>query len=181
VDVRKILTWVEETRWDGGRAILPPSRKAVAAAVFANPYARGADDGTLGVLAEAGRALGALLVERALAALAVPAEEVTGYGKGAVVGTAGELEHAAAVLHPRFGASVRAVVGPGKAIIASAKKSGPPGAALLVPLGGKEDAWSIDDFDAAEISVPDSPHEDEILVALALAVGGRPGHRITFG
>jgi hypothetical protein len=102
---------------------------------------------------------------------------VAGYGKGAIVGVAGELEHAAAILHPAFGAPVRAAVG-GTEIIPSTKKVGGPGAAIVVPLTSTRDIWSFDEMDAAEIALPDAPRPDEIVVCLALATHGRPLRRV---
>ena len=101
------------------------------------------------------------------------------YGKGAIVGVAGEIEHAAALIHPTFGAPVRAALGGGKSIIPSTKKIGGPGSVLLMPLVHRDDIWSFDEMDAAEITVPDAPQSHEVLVALALAAGGRPFKRVT--
>ena len=106
------------------------------------------------------------------------ADDVDSYGKGAVVGLDGELEHAAALLHPRFGAPVRKAVGSGKDIIPSTKKLGGPGSTLVMPITNKNNIWSFDDMDAAEITVPDAPKSDEILIAVCLAIGGRPLKRI---
>ena len=107
-------------------------------------------------------------------ALGVAPDDVEAYGKGAIIGVDGEIEHAAAVLHPRFGGPVRAAVHRGDDIIPSTKKLGGPGAVLVMPITHKNSIWSFDHMDAAEIVVPDAPRADEMLVALALAVGGRP-------
>lgn len=122
--------------------------------------------------------MAALLAERAVQALGVDPRSVDAYGKGAVVGTDGELEHAAAILHPRFGAPVRAAVDHGNDIIPSTKKVGGPGSTIVMPLTNKDDIWSYDHMDAAELTVPDAPRADEILVCLVLGVGGRPLHRV---
>jgi hypothetical protein len=114
------------------------------------------------------------LAERALAALAVAPGDVSAYGKGAIVGTAGEIEHAAALLHPRFGAPVRKVVVKGDDIIPSTKKIGAPGAHITLPITNKDDIWSFDEMDAIEVKIDDAPHANEIVVCVALAVGGRP-------
>ncbi|RYF54778.1 MAG: amino acid synthesis family protein [Comamonadaceae bacterium] len=178
VDIRKIVRFYEETRIEAGRPVSPPTRKVATAAVIVNPLAGSFGD-DLRLLVNAGEELGALLTREALAALDADGSEVSAYGKGAIVGTDGALEHAAAILHPRFGKGVRGFVGPGAAIMSSAKKIGGPGSGLLVPLANKEDIWSAADFDAVEVAVPDAPRADEILIALGLAIGGRPGHRIT--
>jgi hypothetical protein len=177
LDVRKIVVQVEETQREAGKTVDPPARKAVAAAAIANPFAgRYVED--LTPLYELGAEVAALLAERAVAALGVEPDAVDAYGKGAVVGTDGELEHAAAILHPRFGAPVRAAVGHGDDIIPSTKKVGPPGSTIVMPLTNKNDIWSFDHMDAAELTVPDAPRADEILVCLVLGVGGRPLHRV---
>jgi hypothetical protein len=171
--IRKLVVSVEETRREADRAV-PPIRRAIAAAVIANPYAaRWADD--LAALVEIGAELGALLTDHALKALAAP---VQGYGKAAIVGEDGELEHAAAILHPKFGAPVRAAIGGGLALIPSAKKRGGMGCAIDIPLGHKDAAYVRSHFDAIECRITDAPRRDEILVALALADGGRPLPRI---
>ena len=125
-----------------------------------------------------GAEVGKLLAERGVAALGVEPDEVQSYGKGAIVGTAGELEHAAALIHPSFGAPVRAAVLQGKDIIPSTKKMGGPGSVIVMPVTNKNNIWNFDDMDAAEIVIPDAPRPDEILVALVLGIGGRPLHRI---
>lgn len=173
MQVRKVIVHLEETHREMGRDLERPTVKVSAAAVVANPLAgRYADD--LELLEQLGAEVASLLVERALGALGRGASDVSAYGKGAVVGVAGELEHAAAVLHPRFGAPVRAAIGGGADIIPSTKKVAGPGAAITMPLTNKDDRWSFDEMDAAEISIPDAPRDDEIVVCLVLAVGGRP-------
>jgi hypothetical protein len=120
-----------------------------------------------------GAEVAALLTERALAALPGDAA-VTAYGKGAIVGLDGELEHAAAILHPRFGAPVRAAIGGGASIIPSTKKIAAAGAAITMPVTNRDDIWSFDEMDAAEVAIPDAPRADEIVVCVVLAAGGRP-------
>ena len=142
-----------------------------------NPFA-GRYQEDLAELVAQGEELGALLAARAIAALGIPGEQVESFGKAAVVGEGGELEHAAALLHPRMGAPVRAALGKGPALIPSAKKSGGPGTGIDVPLGHKDAAFVRSHFDAIEARVPDAPRADEILVCLALTDGGRPNPRI---
>lgn len=172
--IRKLVTWVEECLVEMDQDIQPPIRRAVACAVLKNPLA-GHFNPDLTLLIDTGEALGALLVERALAALGAPAQ---GYGKAAIVGEAGELEHAAALLHPKMGAPVRAALGGGAALIPSAKKRAGMGATIDVPLGHKDAAFVRSHFDAIEARVTDAPMADEILLCLALAAGGRPLPRI---
>ncbi len=172
--IRKLLTFIEETHQEAGQPIVPPCRKVAAIAVIANPFAghHGAD---LTALIEEGERLGALLGARAMAALGAPAQS---YGKAAIVGEDGELEHAAALLHPKMGAPLRVAVGGGAALVPSAKKRGGMGAAIDVPLGHKDAAFVRSHFDAMEVRVPDAPRRDEIVVIIVVTDSGRPLPRI---
>lgn len=175
--IRKIVTVVEETRTEMGRAIDPPTRRAAAIAVIANPFAgRFVED--LSELIDTGEALGALLTERAVAALGIPGDRVESYGKAAAVGENGELEHAAAILHPKLGAPVRKALGKGAALIPSSKKRGGPGVALDIPLGHKDAAFVRSHFDGMEVRIVDAPRADEIMVAVAVTDSGRPLPRV---
>jgi len=175
--IRKLVTIVDETRLEQGRAVNPPIRRAIACAVIHNPFA-GRFEADLSELIAQGEELGALLAAQALTSLGIPGEAVHSFGKAAVVGEAGELEHAAALLHPRMGAPVRAALGKGPALIPSAKKCGGPGTAIDIPLGHKDAAFVRSHFDAIEARVPDAPRAAEILLCLALTTGGRPAPRI---
>jgi hypothetical protein len=175
MEIRRIVVEVDETQSVAGHELERPTRKAVAAAVVRNPVAgRYAED--LAELEALGADVASFLAERALAALG-PDATVSAYGKGAIVGLDGELEHAAAILHPRFGAPVRSRIGGGAAIIPSTKLVAAAGTMLTMPITNKDDIWSFDEMDAATIAVPDAPRPDEILVCLVLAAGGRPGAR----
>ena len=176
-EIRKIITSVEDIHREAGRTLHTPSRKCVAAAVITNPLA-GATDGDLEILKDIGADISARLVVRGLEALGAGPDDVQSYGKGAIVGVDGEIEHAAALIHPRFGAPVRGALGDATEIIPSTKKMGGPGAALAVPLTSKKSIWEFDHMDAAEITVADAPHAGEIVVILALGIGGRPLKRI---
>ena len=174
VKIRKLITVVEETLSDGGRETRRPGRKVAAVAVLENPCAgRFVED--LGPLVDAGEELGALLAKRATEALGAPGES---YGKAAIVGEAGELEHAAALLHPKLGAPLRTALGGGKAIIPSAKKAGGPGCTIDVPLHFKDAAFVRTHYDAMEVRVPDAPRAGEIVLAIAITDGGRPHPRV---
>jgi hypothetical protein len=175
--IRKLLTIVEETHTEGGRPVTPPTRKAAAIAVIANPFA-GRFEAALEALVETGAALGDELGRRAVAALGIAPGEVQSYGKAAIVGEDGELEHAAAILHPKLGAPLRAAVGGGAALVPSAKKRGGMGAAIDVPLGHKDAAYVRSHFDAMEIRVGDAPRRDEIVVAVVVTDSGRPLPRV---
>jgi hypothetical protein len=176
-EIRKIVVAVEETRSEMGKTVTPATRKAVAAAVIKNPFAgRYAED--LEELMAIGEELGALLGERAVAALGVAPGKIESYGKAAIVGEKGEWEHAAAILHPRLGKPLRAAVEKGAALVPSAKKMGGLGTAVDVPLGHKDAAFVRSHFDAVEIRIPDAPRADEIVVAVAVTDSGRPLPRI---
>ena len=175
--IRKLLTIVEETHREADHAITPPTRKAAAVAVIANPFA-GRHAADLGELIAAGEMLGGLLGERAVRALGIAPGAAESYGKAAIVGEDGELEHAAAILHPKLGAPLRRAVEKGAALVPSAKKRGGMGTAIDVPLGHKDAAFVRSHFDAMEVRVPDAPRRDEIVVVVVVTDSGRPLPRI---
>ncbi len=176
-EIRKIIASVEDTHREARQTLATPSRKCVVAAVISNPLA-GVANGDLDILKDIGADISAKLVARGLEALSAEPDDVQSYGKGAIVGVEGEIEHAAALIHPRFGAPVRGALGDASEIIPSTKKMGGPGASLAVPLTSKHSIWEFDHMDAAEMTFPDAPHADEIVVILALGIGGRPLKRI---
>jgi hypothetical protein len=175
--IRKLLTIIEETHQEAGQAIAPPTRKAAAIAVIRNPFA-GRHVADLTDMIATGEELGRLLGERAVAALGITPAAAESYGKAAIVGEDGELEHAAAILHPKLGAPLRKAVEKGAALVPSAKKRGGMGSAIDVPLGHKDAAFVRSHFDAMEIRVPDAPRRDEIVVAVVVTDSGRPLPRI---
>jgi hypothetical protein len=175
--IRKIVTFVEETHSEMGRAVEPPTRRAAAVAVIENPYA-GAYVEDLSELMAIGEELGGLLTERAVAALGIPGNKVESYGKAAAVGENGELEHAAAILHPKLGAPVRKTLGKGAALIPSSKKRGGLGTVLDIPLGHKDAAFVRSHFDGMEVRINDAPRAHEIMVAIAVTDSGRPLPRV---
>jgi Amino acid synthesis len=175
--IRKIIVFLEETHSEMGQPVQPPTRRAAAAAVIENPFA-GKYVQDLTELTEIGEELGALLTERAVAALGIPGPSAESYGKAAAVGENGELEHAAAILHPKLGTPVRKVLGKGAALIPSSKKRGGVGVTVDIPLGHKDAAFVRSHFDAMEIRVNDAPRANEILVAIAVTDSGRPLPRI---
>lgn len=177
VEIRRIITIVEETREEGGKRVDPPTRRAAAVAVIRNPFAgRYVDD--LSALSDIGAELGDILPKRAVAALGIPGDQIESFGKAAAVGADGELEHAAAILHPRLGAPFRDVLGTGAALIPSSKKRGGLGVPLDIPLGHKDAAKVRSHFDGMEVRVPDAPRDDEIVVAIAVTDSGRPHPRV---
>jgi amino acid synthesis protein len=175
--IRKFITLVETVKTEMGRPVEPPSRKAAALAVIENPYA-GRDSEDLSTLIDIGFELGGVLGPMAVAALGIAPSAVESYGKAAIVGEQGELEHAAAILHPKLGQSFRTAVEKGAALIPSAKKMGGPGTAIDVPLGHKDAAFVRSHFDTMEVRVADAPRSGEIVVALAVTDSGRPRARV---
>ena len=175
--IRKLVVQIDETRTEMGRPVDPPTRRAVAMAVIANPYA-GRYSENLDDLVAIGEELGGLLGERCVQALGIAPGQAQSYGKAAIVGDGGELEHAAAILHPKLGAPLRLAVQKGAALVPSAKKMGGMGAAIDVPLGHKDAAYVRSHFDAVEARVSDAPRAGEIVVAVAVTDGGRPLPRI---
>ena len=146
-------------------------------AVIENPYA-GKYSQQLDELIAIGEKLGGLLGGKCVEALGITPAQAQSYGKGAIVGEAGELEHAAAILHPKLGAPLRKAVEKGAALVPSAKKMGGLGSALDVPLGHKDAAFVRSHFDAMEARVSDAPRANEIVVAVVVTASGRPLPRI---
>jgi len=167
--IRRSLLLRDTVSSDMGKATNRPITRAVAMAVIGNPFAgRYVDD--LTELFEAGRSLGDQFMPDLVRLL--PHSPVS-YGKGAIVGLDGEFEHGGACIHPMLGKPMRAAVGGGKAVIPSNVKVAASGASLDVPLTHKDDSWSFDHFDTITVSMPDAPREDEIVVVMAVADGGR--------
>jgi hypothetical protein len=175
--IRKLVVQMDEIRIQMGRPVEPPTRRAVAMAVIDNPFAGRYSD-SLESLTTIGEELGQLLGARCVAALGIRPEQAQSYGKAAIVGEAGELEHAAAILHPKMGSTLRREVSSGAALVPSAKKMGGLGTAIDVPLGHKDAAFVRSHFDAIEARVSDAPRANEIVVAIAVTDSGRPLARV---
>ena len=175
--IRKIVVTVEETLSEQGQTISPPTRRAAAVAVIENPFAdQYVED--LEPLMEIGEELGGLLGEKCVAALGISPQEAQSYGKAAMVGETGELEHAAALLHPRMGKPLRSAVEKGAALVPSSKKMGSMGAPLDIPLGHKDAAYVRSHFDGMEVRINDAPRTNEIMVAISVTDSGRPLPRV---
>ena len=175
--IRKIAVTIEETHIEIGRTISPPTRKAVAVAVIENPFA-GHYQEDLSELMEIGAEMGALLGRKCVEALGISPTQAQSYGKSAMVGENGELEHAAAILHPKLGAPLRKAVEKGAALVPSSKKMGSPGQVLDVPLGHKDAAYVRSHFDGIEVRLNDAPRAGEIMIAVAVTDSGRPLPRV---
>ena len=173
IRIRKWATFREEILFDGERELEQPLRRAAVAVVCTNPYA-GTWSDDLAELIDFGERMGDELTRRCQEALGAPVEA---YGKGGIVGEHGELEHVAAVLHPKFGAPTRSLTG-GVSILPSVKKRAAMGASLDIPVHHIKAMLVRSHFDAMEIRVPDAPAADELLLALAVSDGGRPHARV---
>jgi len=173
--IRKLLTVSEETRTEGGLPDGAPLVKAAAIAVMANPYAGRPHSRDLSEIVDTGTDLGRLLGQTAAGALPGAVES---YGKAALVGLAGEQEHAVAAKIGAFGTAVRDAVGGGKAWISSVSKRCAAGTSVDVPLASTEDVWVRSHYDAFTVAVPDAPLPDEIVVIVAVASRGRLHERV---
>ena len=177
MDVRKTLLIKEIIETDGSGEACDPITRVAAMAVVRNPFAgRFGED--LSPLFDMGGVLGDRLMAEAVAALGGPP---VSYGKAALVGVNGDLEHGGALIHPKLGKPMRASVGGGKALIPSNAKVGAIGASVDLPLGHKDEAWSFDHLDTITLMVGDAPRPDEIVLFMALADGGRPLPRVGSG
>jgi hypothetical protein len=174
MEIRRLTVIKDVISFEGGLPANKPVTRVAACAVIANPLAGRAQDDVEQLLMF-GDMLGERLVHEALALLPNPA---ISYGKAAIVGTSGDIEHAAALLHPRLGKPMRAAIGGGLAIIPSNVKIGAVGDTIDVPLGDKDDVWAFDQFDTITVMVPNAPRPDEVVVIVALADGGRPRPRV---
>lgn len=174
--VRKIAVFVEDVFHDGGPVAAEPRRRGAAMALVRNPFAgRYVED--IQPAMEDLKPLGRLLTDRLIAALGGEADRIDGYGKGAIVGTAGEIEHGA-LWHVPGGYAMRERLGASKAIVPSAMKVGGFGASLDLPLGHANAAYVRSHFDAITVTAPDGPRPDEILFCLAMSIGGRVHSRM---
>ena len=175
--IRKIIVQVDEVHIEMGKIISPPTRRALAMAVIHNPLA-GSYTENLDELIAIGEELGGLLGDKCVKALGIAPGDAQSYGKAVIVGEAGEIEHAAAILHPKLGAPLRIAVEKGAALVPSSKKRGTLGTAIDVPLGHKDAAFVRSHFDAMEARVSDAPRANEIVVAVVVTDSGRPLARV---
>jgi hypothetical protein len=176
IEVRKIVTIHEEILHEGGVPAERPLHRAAALAVIKNPFAGKYVEDIAGMMAKL-EPLGVDLAKRLVAILGGDPSVVEGYGKGAIVGEAGELEHGA-LWHVPGGYSMRAVLGDAKAIVPSTKKVGPVGARLDIPVTHINASYVRSHFDAMEVGVPDAPRAGEMVVALVMTTGPRVHARV---
>ena len=174
MEIRQIIMIEHETCRQTGRPVDPPARKVAACAVIANPFAGRPAQDDLTTLVDLSAEVGMLLTERALRRLDA---RPSAYGKAAIVGSAGDREHGAAMIHVRLGLAMRRGIGGGAALIPGVEKLANPGAAVDLVFGGVEDGWDYDAMDSMEISIPGAPKPDEIVLIVGFATG-RPNARI---
>lgn len=170
IEIRKTIILRETTLKEMGQSLRVPINKVAGLAVVKNPFA-GRYEADLTPMFEIGKVVGELLVGELVGLLEAPA---VSYGKGAIVGLAGEVEQGGACVHPMLGKPMRAAIGGGKAVIVSNVKVAPAGTPLDLPLGHKDEVFSFDHFDTMTVSIADAPRPDEIVVVLVLADAGRP-------
>ena len=176
-EIRKIVTFDEETLIEGFRPANPVWRMFAVAVVVRNPWASRFVEDLSPVIHAYGPILGALMTERMIA-LAGNGSEIEAYGKAAVVGLDGEVEHASGLIHTlRFGNTYREAVG-AKSYLSFSNIRGPANAPIMIPMMDKNDAGKRSHYLTLQFSVPDAPRDDEIVVALGAATTGRPHHRI---
>jgi hypothetical protein len=171
VKVRKFLVSVEEIHHEGGPVAEVPPRRGAVLAVIENPYAGAWHENILPFMEDL-KPLGLAMAQKLLAALGGDPKSIEGYGKGAIVGEAGELEHAA-LWHAPGGYSMREVLGGAKAIVPSTKKVGGPGTRLDVPVTHTDASYVRSHFDAIEVGITDAPRANEMVVALVMTTGPR--------
>ena len=167
--VRKTQIVVETIEMEGGLRTDTPVTRVAGIAIIANPGA-GRVEEDLSRFYDLGQQTAARLMAEMMPRLP---NAPTSYGKAAIVGVNGDLEHAHCMLHPKLGSSMRGPMGGGAALIPSSAKVGAAGAVLDIPLGHKDDAWSRDHFDAMSVCVPDAPRPNEIMLGIVIADGGR--------
>jgi len=177
MDIRKTILIKETIAADAFGKACNPITRVVAVAVIQNPFA-GKFVENLSPLFHIGGQLGERLMGDAVNLL--PGAPVS-YGKAAIVGVAGDLEHGGAIIHPKLGKPMRAAVGGGKALIPSNAKVAAAGAPVDIPLGHKDEAWSFDHFDTMTIMVADAPRPEEIVLCMAVSDGSRPHPRVGSG
>ncbi|HJZ34620.1 MAG TPA: amino acid synthesis family protein [Hyphomicrobiaceae bacterium] len=175
--IRKTVTLVEEIKSEYGAAAVPPLRRVAIAAVFTNPLAGQAAGADLKPLIEYSLELGASLTATALSALGAVPAELRSYTKAALVGTGGDLEHGAAMIHPRLGMAMRRAIRRGRVIIPGHAKVGPPGTSVDLLYGPLDAGWDLDAVDSTPVLIHDAPRADEIVLWIGYGAGARVNAR----
>ena len=173
MDIRKTVTLVEEIGSEYGARASPPLRRVAIAAVLKNPLAGKAAGADITPLVDCSLDLGAALTSSALAALGAGPSQLRSYAKAAVVGTSGDLEHGAAMIHPRLGMAMRRAIKRGRVVIPGHAKVGPPGTAVDLLYGPIDQGWDLDAIDSTPVLIHDAPRSDEIVLWIGYAAGPR--------
>jgi hypothetical protein len=177
MNIRKTVTLVEEINSEHGVPAREPLRRVAVAAVFTNPLAGAAAGADLQPLIDCSLELGASLTRTALARLGADPAQMRAYTKAALVGVGGDLEHGAAMIHPRLGMAMRRAIRRGRVIIPGHAKVGPPGTAVDLLYGPIDEGWDLDAFDSTPVLIHDAPRPDEIVLWIGYAMGPRVNAR----
>lgn len=172
-ELRRTWIVIEQIHGEHGQRVDDVITRIVGLAAIDNPY-HAANEEDLSPLFHVGAALGKMLMAKMVPLSPTP---VTSYGKAALVGTLGDNEHGHALLHPALGQMMRNPIGGGEALIPSSVKVAAPGSCIDIPMSHKDDPWSFDHFDSISVSLPDAPRPNELVMACAIADGGRPNAR----
>jgi hypothetical protein len=177
VDIRKTVTLVEEINSEYGKRTDPPLRRVAIAAVFKNPLAGKGPGADLEPLIDCSLELGVSLTRTALATLGASPAQLRSYTKAALVGIGGDLEHGAAMIHPRLGMAMRRTIKRGRVIIPGHAKVGPPGTTVDLLYGPLDEGWDLDAVDSTPVLIHDAPRPDEIVLWIGYAAGPRVNAR----
>lgn len=175
MNIRKTVAFYEQIDSEYGAAVTPALRRIVVGVVFSNPLIGSEPGADLKPLVDLSAELGETLTRQAL--LFIGDQQLRSYTKGVIVGTAGDLEHGAALIHPRMGIAMRKAIKGGKVIIPGHAKVGPAGTAIDLIYGPLNVTWDLDAYDSVQVHVPDAPRPDEIALFLGYATGPRPNAR----
>lgn len=177
MEIRKTVTLLEEINSEYGARANPPLRRVAIAAVIKNPLAGKAAGADLTPLIEASLELGASLTKSALGSLGAKPVDLRAYSKAALVGIGGDLEHGAAMIHPRLGMAMRRSLRRGRVIIPGHAKVGPPGTSVDLIYGPLEAGWDLDAVDSTPVLIHDAPRPDEIVLWIGYSTGPRVNAR----
>jgi Amino acid synthesis len=177
MEIRKTVVVVEEINSEYGAQANPPLRRGATAAVFKNPLAGKSVGADLTQLIDYSLEFGVSMTKTALAALGSSPAQLRSYTKAAVVGTAGDLEHGAAMIHPRLGMAMRQTIKRGRVIIPGHAKVGPPGTSIDLIYGPLDEGWDLDAFDSTPVLIHDAPRPDEIVLWIGYGLGPRVNAR----
>lgn len=176
MEVRKTVIFQEELAIENGTKLVTPLRRIVVGSVLKNPLAHKPVGTDLKPLIDLSIELGEKMTTAALAAIG-DAKRLRSYTKGALVGTAGDLEHGAAMIHARIGMAMRSTIKRGRVLIPGNAKVGPPGTPIDMIFGPIDEGWDLDAMDTMSVTVADAPRADEILLLVGYAAGSRPHAR----